>query len=46
MAGVSAELTSRLTRGATAQSVLVQVEKAPRDAPYRDPHGLPDLRPR
>ncbi len=38
--------TSRLTQGATAQSVLVQVEKAPPDAPYRDPHGLPDLRPR
>ena len=38
--------TSRLTQGATAQSVLVQVEKAPPDPPYRDPHGLPDLRPR
>jgi biotin/methionine sulfoxide reductase len=38
--------TSRLTQGVTAQSVLVQVEKAPPDAPYRDPHGLPDLRPR
>jgi hypothetical protein len=25
---------------------LVQVAKAPPDAPYRDPHGLPDLRPR
>jgi biotin/methionine sulfoxide reductase len=35
---------SRLTQGATAQSVLVQVEKAPADAPFRDPHGLPELR--
>jgi len=25
--------------------VQVQVEEAPPDAPYRDPHGLPDLRP-
>jgi biotin/methionine sulfoxide reductase len=33
--------TSRLTQGSTAQSVLVEVEKAPADAPYRDPHGDP-----
>ena len=35
--------TSRLTQGPTAQSLLVQVEKAPADAPFRDPYGLPDL---
>lgn len=36
--------TSRLTQGATAQSVLVQMQRAPADPPYRDPHGLPDIR--
>jgi biotin/methionine sulfoxide reductase len=36
--------TSRLTQGSTAQSVLVEVEKAPADAPYRNPHEVPDLR--
>jgi biotin/methionine sulfoxide reductase len=34
--------TSRLTQGSTAQSVLVQIEKAPAGTPYRDPHGVPD----
>ena len=36
--------TSRLTQGSTAQSVLVEVAKAPADAPYRDPHAVPDIR--
>ncbi len=33
--------TSRLAQGATAQSLLVRIEKAGPDVPWVDPHGVP-----
>ena len=33
--------TSRLAQGATAQSLLVRIERAGPDVPWVDPHGVP-----